>query len=79
MKIVPQQENVLAAVKRDLSTIDLSMWHRRLGHLRDTMLKKLVNSDIVKDMDVTNTQLTSICKTYILGKMDKKPFEARKD
>ena len=38
---------------------------------RDSMLKKLVNSNMVKGMDVTNTHLDSICEDCILGKMDK--------
>ena len=40
------------------------------------MLKKLANSGVVKGMEVMNTQLTSICRSCILGKMDEKPYEA---
>ena len=66
------------AVKRDLSPTNLSTWHRRLGHLGDMMLKMLVNSNTMKGMDVTNTQLNGICEACILCKMDKKLFETRK-
>ena len=41
------------------------------------MLKKLVNSGLVKGMDVNNNNLQGICKTCILGKMDEKQFETR--
>ncbi len=74
LKIISSKENVLTTVKRDPSATDLSTWHRRLGHLGDSILKKLVNSNVVKGMDVTNTQLGGICEDCILGKMDEKPF-----
>ena len=64
------------AIKRDSST-DLTTWHRRLGHLGDSMLKKLVSSSAVKGMDVTNTHLEGICEDCIVGKMDEKPFSNR--
>jgi len=79
MKIVPLEQNILLAIKRDSLATDLPTWHRQLGHLSDSLLKKLVSSKIVKDLEVTNTQLNGICKDYILGKMDEKPFEGRKD
>jgi len=77
MKIIRTQESVMAAVKRDTDAADLSTWHRRLCHLGDMTLKKLVTSMIVKGMEVTNMQLTGICKDCIVGKMDEKPFENR--
>jgi len=79
MKIVPAQDqaHVFAAIKRDLPAADLSTWHRRLGHLGDTMLKNLVNSSAVKGMDITNSHLEGICEDCIMGKMDEKPFSIR--
>jgi len=79
MKIIPKQESIMAAVKRDTDATNLLTWHRRLGHLRDTMLKKLVNSKTVKGMDVTDTHLDGICEECILSKMDEKPFKTRED
>jgi len=79
MTVIPPLENVLAAVKRDSSATDLRTWHQRLGHLGDTMLKALVGSSSVKDMEITNTQLVGTCTSCILGKMDEKLFEARSD
>src|SRR5467141_196514 len=38
MKVIPSHESVLAAVKRDNTAADLYTWHRRLGHLGDSML-----------------------------------------
>jgi len=69
MKVVPLQENVLTAVKRDNSATDSHTWHWRLGHLGNTMIKKLVSSNTVKDMVVTNNQLEGVCGSCILGKM----------
>jgi len=75
MKVIPSQESVPAAVKRDNAAADLYTWHRRLGHLGDSMLKRLVGSGSVKGMDVTSTHLTGTCGSCIMGKMDEKPFE----
>jgi len=47
MNIIPSKESIMAAVKSDSPTTDLFTWHWRLGHLGDSMLKKLVNSNIV--------------------------------
>ena len=70
MKVLPPQENIMSAVKRDGPATDLYTWHQRLGHLGDTMLTKLAYSGIVKGMEVTNSQLTGMCRSCILGKMD---------
>jgi len=35
--------------------------------------------EIFSGLEVTNTQLNGICEYCILGKMDEKPFEGRKD
>ena len=51
MKVILPQENV-PAVKRDNQATDLYTWHWRLGHLGDTILKKLVGSNAVKGMEV---------------------------
>ena len=77
MRVIPPQENILSAVKRDNPAADLHTWHRRLGHLGDSILKGLVGSSSVKGMDVTSTQLTGICGDCIIGKMDERPFEDR--
>ena len=75
MKIIPAQESVMAAMKRDTDTADLSTWQRRLCHLGDMMLKKLFTSGTVKRMEVMNMQLTGICEDCIVANMDEKPFE----
>ena len=77
MKIAPIQDHILTAFKRDSSATDLSTWHKRLGHLGDSMLKKLINSSIVKEMIITDTHLNGTCEDCIIGKMDKKPFNVR--
>src|SRR5882724_6958830 len=75
MKVVQTQENILSAVKWDTPATDLYTWHRRLGHIGDTTLKKLVGSNHIKGMEVTNNQLTGTCGDCILGKMDERPYE----
>ena len=62
MKVIPAEESIMAAVKRDATTADLPTWHRRLGHLGDTALRKLITSGTVKGMEVTDTHLNGICK-----------------
>jgi len=77
MKVIPPQESILAAVKRDNSVADLHTWHRRLGHLGESMLKKLVGANTVRGMEVMNmdTHLMDICKSCVMGKMDEMPFQ----
>ena len=79
LKTIPSQQNILYAVKRDSPAIDLPTWNRRLGHLGDSLLKKLVGSKIVMGLDVMSTQLDGIYEDCILGKMDEKPFQNRGD
>jgi len=79
MKVVPSRESILAAVKRDSNATDLYTWHRRLGHLGDSTLRKLVGNDSVKGMEITNTHLPGICGSCVMGKMDEKPFQNRTD
>src|SRR5882724_660229 len=75
MKIVPAQDQVqvFTAVKRDMSATDLHTWHRRLGHLGDTMLKSLVNSSTIKGMDITNSHLKESAKTVSWEKWMRNP------
>jgi len=75
MKVIPAEESIMAAVKRDATTADLPTWHRRLGHLGDTALRKLITSGTVKGMEVTDTCLNGICEDCVVTKMDEKPFE----
>ena len=79
LRAIPSQESILAAVKRDPSATDLPTWHRRLGHLGDTIVKKLNTSGVVKGMVVTNLELKGFCEDCVVGKMDEKPFVARED
>src|SRR5882724_4152230 len=77
MKIIQPQENILSVVKWDAPATNLYTWHQRLGHLGDTALKKLVGSNSVKGMQVTNTQLTGICGDCILGKMEERTYKTQ--
>ena len=55
LKIVPSQQNILSAVKRDSPAVDLPTWHRWLGHLGDSLLKKLLGSKIIMGCDKCST------------------------
>ena len=60
MRVIPPQENILSAVKRDTPAADLHTWHRRLGHLGDSILKGLVGSSSMKGMSrVRNSQASA--------------------
>jgi len=56
----------MATVKRDSDAADLATWHRILGHLGDTMLKKLVTSETTKGLDMTDTHLNGICESMLM-------------
>ena len=61
MNIKPSQESIMAAVKRDSLSMDLYTWHWILGNLNDSMLKKLVNSNVVKGWrSQTPTSMVSV-------------------
>src|SRR5882724_9276553 len=77
MRVIPPQENILSAVKRDTPAADLHTWHWRPGHLGDSILKGLVGSSSVKGMDVTSTQLMGIGGDCVIGNMNERPFEDR--
>jgi len=61
MRVIPSQERILATVKINNTATNLSTWHWRLGHLGNSMLKKLVRTSSVKGMEVMNTHLPGIC------------------
>jgi len=41
MNIIPSQQSILAAIKRDSLAADLPTWHRQLGHLGEGSNKPL--------------------------------------
>lgn len=54
-----------------------TLWHRRLGHLAPTELKKLVESNAVDGLDVKVTVDTKcICEPCVLGKSHRKAFNS---
>ncbi|GLI62320.1 hypothetical protein VaNZ11_004893 [Volvox africanus] len=58
----------------------VSLWHRRLGHLDLTNMKRLVQEGMVKGLEVTAKQLRGLegrrCEPCILGKHARDPFPA---
>ena len=79
LNIIPSKENVMTSVKRDGSSTDLSTWHRQLGHIWEIMLKRMINSEVVKGMMVTDMTPSGMCEDCILGKMDEKTFSSREE
>ncbi|GLI63566.1 hypothetical protein VaNZ11_006559 [Volvox africanus] len=57
-----------------------SLWHRRLGHLGLTNMKRLVQEGMVKGLEVTDKELREFegrrCEPCILGKHARDPFPA---
>ena len=76
--ITTSQQVMIAQNRRNLShATNLAMWHRRFGHINESTLKKLIDSDLVSGMDVTKLHITGKCCDCIVGKMKANPFTRR--
>lgn len=49
-------------------SVDFEVWHRRLGHVGDSGLKKLAGSGILNGLDITSTNIHGFCEDCIYGK-----------
>ena len=56
-------------------TINLNLWHQRLGNLNQTTLKKLQQDDVVSRINITASEL-SFCQGCTEGKATRKPFKS---
>ena len=56
-------------------SLDLELWHRRLGHLGIDGVKRLITKDLVTGMELTSdTPFPKICEPCIHGKQHRDPF-----
>jgi transposase InsO family protein len=56
------------------SAVPLKQWHQRLGHCAYTRIKKLLNSDVVRGFDVSNTSIPDeTCEDCVMGKLNRAP------
>ena len=53
--------------------VSADLWHRRFGHLGEQNMKKLVNSDLVKDMAVSKQDMT-FCEPCVEVKAHQQPY-----
>ncbi|XP_070007684.1 uncharacterized protein [Nicotiana sylvestris] len=78
----------LERVKNDLENGDLSclkavdddagLWHRRLGHASFSLLNKLVQKDLVRDLPKSKFMEHKVCDTCNRGKHVKSSFKPKK-
>ncbi|KAF5376302.1 hypothetical protein D9615_008480 [Tricholomella constricta] len=54
---------------------DVETWHRRLGHVGESILREMVRSEMVKGLDVTKLSVNGRCEDCIMGKQTRRPFD----
>ena len=52
------------------------LWHQRLGHVHELRLKKCVESESVRGINIKKITELSFCEGCLAGKMCRKPFPA---
>jgi len=50
------------------------LWHQRLGHVHESRLKKCVQNEFVRGIDIEKITELSFCEGCLAGKMYRKPF-----
>ena len=55
-------------------TSDAYLWHLCLGHINSNMIQRLVKDELLEPLDFNEFP---ICKSYLEGKMTKRPFNAK--
>jgi hypothetical protein len=59
---------------------DMATWHKRLGHLNHTALKKLAEGRLVEGLNVMSLDdAESLCEECALGKSTRLPFDRQND
>ena len=55
--------------------LDLTLWHRRLGHLNHDSIKKMLRHNLVTGLTLeSSAKPDPICKPCLAGKMHANPF-----
>ncbi|KAH9123078.1 hypothetical protein AeMF1_005852, partial [Aphanomyces euteiches] len=71
--IPPSPQPVRAEANALMAQPTFDLWHRRLGHLNATNMKRLLDKDIVRGFKVTRSDLNGwICDACELGKKSKR-------
>ena len=56
------------------STSDAYLWHLHLGHINSNRIQRLVKDGLLEPLDLNEFL---VCKSYLEGKMTKRPFNAK--
>lgn len=56
---------------------NLKLWHKRLGHICNENLNKLIKNDMVKGIDDLKVNRIDFCESCVQGKMTRLGFESR--
>ena len=72
-QVVPTADTGYASVA---SSQGSDLWHQRLGHVHEPRLKKCVESESVRGIDIKKMTELSFCEGCLAGKMCRKPFPA---
>lgn len=57
---------------------DANLWHKRLGHLSESSLQKMVKNNLVNDLKCESTEL-NFCEPCTFGKNHRKSFPKKKE
>ena len=60
-------------------TSELDLWHHRLGHLNDQMLKQAINKRLLTGITAKTDNDLSFCESCVEGKMHLKSFNQREE
>lgn len=65
-------EHVSVASENENNT---DLWHQRLGHLSESLIKKMISNELVTGVEILKRAKLSFCEGCIEGKMHRKPFK----
>lgn len=75
--------NIEAKEKREVDTglqVSLDIWHRRLGHINYTTLKKMLSENHVNGLSFPeHSNQESVCEGCLFGKMPRLKFKTGRD
>ena len=66
------QEQVSIASEKENDT---DLWHLRLGHVSESLLKQMVSNELVTGVKIPKRAELSFCEGCVEGKMQRKPFK----
>jgi hypothetical protein len=69
---------VCVSLKGSQTVDELTLWHRRLGHVHEKRLKYAVSKGLIIGVDLADGQLP-FCEACVQGKQTRKPFNGTAD